>query len=110
VEMRGGLSGLRSVVRVVTGRAFKRASAFQKTCRHTQPVSRAVDLKTILFRIIEEQHEIAERFARPVRERASAVFQNRMRELETGCLEMALHAHLHPAFGVQARWIDNRAA
>ena len=98
-------------MRIVTRGAPHRAVAFDETCGFAQTVSRTDDLELVFlpsaWSVIEEQHEISERFAGPVRERTSLVSFDRVRQAETGGLQVALHAHLDLPVRAETRRIYN---
>ncbi len=114
VVVQGGLLAARHVVRIVAGGAGEFAGAAQEALRLAQAVSRVGDFKILLIfaagRVIEEEHEIAQRLAWIVGERAAAVTLDGMRQGEAGGLQVALQADLHLTIAAQPRGIDDGGA
>src|SRR5581483_12164102 len=77
VVMSGRLLAARNVVRIVACRAGHLAAALPKTRRSAQPVSGAHEFEFFIaplaLLMVEKQHEIPQRLARPVRERTSSI-------------------------------------
>ncbi len=98
-------------MRIVASGAHQRPTALLETRRLTQPVSGADDLELIVmpgpFRVIEVQHEISQRLARPERKCAAFVALDGSRQHKAGGLQMALHADFELAVGSHARRVEN---
>ena len=80
----------------MAGGAGELAGALQKASRFAQPVGRTGDLEFVVAaltgRMIVEDHVIAERLAGPVGEASFLESRNRVRQMEAGGLQVALHA------------------
>src|SRR5215469_1146228 len=102
----------RNSMRVVAGGTLQCSPAFEKACRHLQPVNGVDDLKTIFSRLgrgaIEEQDEASQRLSRPVRERPAIELNDRVRELHAVRFQMTLHTYLDLPAGSESRRIHDR--
>src|SRR6266567_3021545 len=93
VVVQYGLLTAWNVMRIVACGAREFAGTLQETLRFAQPVSRVRDFKIILVfaagGVIEEDHEIAQRLARPIGKWLSAVPLDGMRQVQAGGFKVA---------------------
>ena len=103
VIMERGIFSARNVMWIVACGASEFAAAPQEALGFAQPINRVHYFKIIVVltssSVIEKDHEITQRFARPIGKWLTAVPADGMRKVQAGCFKVALHTHFHLPLG-----------